>query len=210
MRLGPKDRLPVAAVDIEIHNAIGDVLAQMRNVGSERLDRVAYSDIVANLDIYPWPDDAEEIRQVWFLNFGKAPIPMTKIAFQEQPIVDWVGLAGSVMPFSYAQLPERRIRLCNMPQSSNENSIMWKYTPRPKRLVKATDEPNLPEPIHECIIPRAILRLAGYDGIGLAHPRTFDIYRKEMDQRLIDYLQPESIDGGDHVIDNDPYYPGGA
>lgn len=198
------------AVDIEINNGIRDVLAVARNLHVEKLDQVAYADIQADIDIYPWPDEAEEIRQVWFLNFGKSPIPMTKIAFQEQPIVDWVGLAGSVMPFSYAQLPDRRIRLCNMPYTAQENSIMFKYFPRPTKLVKATDEPKLPEAVHECIVPRAVLRLAGYEGIGLAHPRSFDIYRKEMEQRLIDYLQPESIDGGEHVIDNDPYYPGGA
>lgn len=210
MRLGPRDKIPPAAVDIEIFNAMRDVLSACRRTRSERIDQVAYADIISGLDIYPWPEEADEIRALWFLNFGQVPIPMTKVAFEEQPIVEWVGNAGNIQPFTYAQLPERRIRMLNMPYTNVENGLMFKYTPRPKRLTKASDVPNIPEQIHECIIPRAVMRLAGYDGIGLSHPAGFNIYAKQMEAMLYDYLQPESPDGGDHILDNDVFYPGGA
>lgn len=210
MRLGPRDKIPPAAVDIEIHNATRDIIGVARRTRSERMDQIGYADIISGLDIYPWPEEADEIRAAWFLNFGTTPIPLVKVTFEEQPIADWIGNAGNIQPFTYCQIPERRIRLLNMPYSNVENGLMWKYIPRPKRLVKASEEPNLPEQVHECIIPRAVMRLAGYEGIGLSHPASFNIYAKNMEGVLLDYLQPESPDGGDHVLDNDVYYPGGA
>ena len=210
MRLGPRDRIPIPAIDIELHNAGYDLLAAIRVTGNERIDRVAYTDTLAGINIYPFPEEAEEVRQVFFLGFGSTPIPMTRINFQEQPMVDWVGLAGSVMPFTYCELTERRIRLMNTPIDAGKDIILWKYLPKPKRLFKPDDEPNFPASIHECLIPYAVVRMAGYDGIGLSHPQSFEIYKRGMQERLYQFLQPEGIAGSDHVLDMDPYYPGGA
>lgn len=209
-RLGPRSAIPIAGVNIEIHNAADDIRARARNLGVETLDRVAYINAVAGLDVYDWPDEADEIRDVFFLNFGETPIPMTAITFREQPIVDWVGLAGTVMPFTYVQLPGRRIRVMNKPLQSTEDAFMVRFFPGPKRMVKPTDEPNLPRQVHENLIPQAVMRMASYEGIGLAHSASFDIYRRQMEERLINFLQPQSLDGTDHIVDVDAYYQGGA
>jgi hypothetical protein len=209
-RLTPWDKVPVAAVDIELYNAQLDVLAMVRSLGNKRLDQEAYANVVADQDIYPWPEDAAEIRDVVWLNFGKTPIPMTKIGYREQPQVDWVGLVGSIMPFTYCELPGRRIRLGTKSTDTVTNGLLYRYFPNARHLVKPTDEPSFPEAVHECLVPPAVMRLGSYDGIGLAHPQSFEIYRKYMQERLLLFLQPEGVENASTIQDFDPYYPGGA
>jgi hypothetical protein len=210
MRLGPKSAIPLGGVDIEIHNSIDDVRAKARLMGTEALDRCAYINTVAGQDIYDWPEEAEEVRDVFRLRGSLTPIPMVEIAFREQPIADWVGLSGYCQPYTYTQLTGRRIRIMDRPVQSGVDAVMMRFFPAPKRMVKEMDEPNLPRQVHENIIPGAILRMASYDGIGLAHPASFNYYRSLLDERLELFLQTESVSGAaNYVQDVDSYYPGG-
>lgn len=213
LRLGPREKVTalLAAVDIEIHNAIDDVRSQAKLLGAETLDRVAYIDAQANQDIYPWPEEADEIRDVFTLGAGVTPIPMTQAGFREQHIVDWAGWPWSTSPFAWTQYPGRRFRVLQRPLQDEPNAFMVRFFPGHKRMVKATDEPNLPRAVHENLIPLATMRMASYDGIGLSHPVSFDLYRRHMAERLELFLQPDSTSGSANQIqDLDPYYIGGA
>lgn len=211
VRLGPRERIPLAAVDIEIHNAVDDIRAMAKLMGVENLDRCKYLDTASGKDIYEWPAEAEEVRDVFYLGWGPSPIPMTEVTFREQHLVDWVGLTGSIRPFSWVQLPGRRFRIMAGLIQDKTDNLMVRFFPGPKKMVKDDDEPNLPRAVHENIIPYAIMRMASYDGIGLSHPASFNYYKAQMQGRLEVYLQPESVSGAaNHIVDTDDLYSGGA
>lgn len=209
-RLAPREKILAPAVDLEIHNAIDDIRAEARNCHSEALDRIAMLDALPGVDIYDYPEEAEEIRDVFYMLYGTTPMPMASIGFREQVIADWVGFGGTCRPFAYTTLPERKIRVLDKSASYAANAFLVRFFPGPSLMVKATDEPNLPRPVHENIIVGAVMRLAGYSDIALSHPASFNIYRLEMKDRLLKYLQPDATDAANHIQDEDPYYPGGA
>lgn len=205
MRLAPREKILLAAVDIEIHNAIDDVRAEARNMGVQTLDLVSYIDVEANIDVYDYPEEAEEIRDIFTLRAGTTPLPLNPVGFREQPLTDYAYRSGD-----YTLLPGRKFRVMNCPTSSSENGFMVRYFPAPKRLVKPTDEPNLPRPVHENVIPQAVVRLASYDGIRLVHPSSFEKYRALMVDRLGKFLQPATADATNYVRDVDSNYTGGS
>lgn len=210
MRLGPREKIPLGGVDIEIHNAVDDIRAAAKLATSERLDKIAYLDTSSGKDIYDYPEGAETIRDVFYLGYGPTAIPMTEVSFREQWLVDWGGISGCIMPYSWTELPERRFRIMNRGVTNKQNNLLVRFFPNAKRMIKATDEPNLPANVHENIIPHATLRMASYEGIGLSHPDKFSAYYRMMDDRLAVFLQPDSVSGGgNHIVDMDDIYVGG-
>lgn len=213
MRLAPRDKISLAAVDIELTNAADDIRAQARSMGVERLDRVAYINEIANIDIYDYPEEADEIRDIFTLRAGIYPTRMHEISFREQPILDWAmwPYGPTLYPFSWVPIPPRRFRVINKPTQDCENGIMVRFFPGSKKLVKPDDEPNLPRPVHENLIPNAVMRLAGYSDLTLAQPQAFQIYQRALQDRLERFLQEESVSGAaNRIQDEDAFYPGGA
>jgi hypothetical protein len=209
LRVKDPHKIHPAALDAEINHSINDIFLKMREDTSYKISRITTIPILADKDMYPLPKGLLALLHVERLDAGAVPVSVQKVDQWSMNERARQGIGFLAQRFSYSPVGGKFIRLLEKPSNSVDPGIRYTYIASPDPLVNDKDEPEIPDAIHETIIPRAIYRLTQHWGIELAAPRTFAAYKREMDERLASFIKPDEIDQPADIHDEDVFYPGG-
>lgn len=208
-RVATPRALDVAHMNREINNAAEEVYLKIRTARSDKLTTEARVDLQANIDLYPLPDGCQAgmVRGVERLDQGGTPVILHPIPWERQNHyksqrvgVYMHGLAYTVEPGGM------QIRLLETPGTTVVGGLRFWFIRKWQPMSDIEDEPVLPEPIHECVVPPSIVRISQSGDAALVNPGAFELYRQQMALMLEQYLGPDEIDRPNVLQDYDQFY----
>lgn len=213
--------LPLAALDYEINQAVQDVFLEIRDAWHTKTQQTVPVSLRSNIDVYPLPDECGDLTLVQRIDDGGGPVRVYPVDFRRTDEVsssspamgywsppdapaDWVSTqAGGSW---YSHLPDRKIRLHQVPTLDAAGGLLLTFYPRAVPLVKLQDAPNIPDEIHEVVVGFALQRLAQHRGVQLANMDAVDNFIGRQHDRLVRFLSPSDTDRQPNIADEDTIY----
>ena len=206
--------LDIAHVNQEINNAAQEVYLQVRTSHSDKLTTSATMQLVADKDMYQLPQGCEPgmVRGIDRMDRGSNPVALQPIPWERQNHYTgglnvgsthyglWSGYTYTIEPGG------TQVRILEKPSTNVDNGLRFWFIRKWAEMVNLEDIPVLPDAIHECVIPPAVIRMAQSPDARLANPAAFELYRQQMAAMLVRYLEPDEIDRPNVVQDYDRFY----
>lgn len=213
MRLANKESIEPASVMFSLNHAQQDILIMMREAHNDKLHLLTYMDLRDGVGIYDWPERVGEVVQLERLDKANRALPVVRVSHLGSEIESAGGIPNAMLsvtytaaePYTYVPLPGRRFKLNELPDADHERGLRITHLPRVTPMTEIDAVCELPEEIHECLVPRAVSRIA-QQGAQLANPQAFAKYEREMADLLVRFLHPNDPERAQGLVEEYGYY----
>ena len=198
-----------AAITIEANFALNELRGRFRQSREDWLDTTETTDILADKDVYPYPQGVDTLKQIERLDLvaDQGIYPSQVGGYYDRQARDFAQSTKVAVANGVVVMPNRNIRLQPMPTTNFRDGLRWTYLPIMTELINPDDVVvGLPGQFFEWLIVGTIDRMRQVRGVQLADPKAYEQFRQEQTARLVRELRPQSLLGPPRIVDEDEFY----